>query len=405
MIRSRERLAWFILLLSFGLCLALTAGVPLTIRHFIRTARVSQEATLEPQRGTPIMQRGGHGAVEALVRPVNNVFPETEVTTDENAQGLLTLYAPGEEPAVAAVAQIYNDTHAVFLSGRSPRFETSPLPHEVTLKIDHGRMRITVSPAHGRPTVVNLQTPHGRASLNEGSYEVRVYELVSEIAVRDGYAQVTASNGETIVLGPSERTVVRPEATNLRALPGERNLIENGNFDQGLAGWTVYHRNVQSEPGGEVVVGTFEGRTAARLRRERDDLGHAEVGLRQEVDYDVRDFTSLTLHLNVQVLYQSLPGCGSLGSECPILVRIAYKDIDGTDRDWYHGFYSVDAAASDLLAVWDQQIPPATWYTYDSVNLVEAFDRPPARIKEIYIYASGHAFDALVTEVELLAQE
>jgi hypothetical protein len=129
------------------------------------------------------------------------------------------------------------------------------------------------------------------------------------------------------------------------------------------------------------------------------------VGIRQEVDYDVRDFASLTLHLNVQVLYQSLPGCGSLGSECPILVRIAYKDVDGTDRDWYHGFYSVDAAASDLLAVWDQQIPPGTWYTFDSMNLVEAFDRPPARIKEISIYASGHAFDALVTEVELLAQE
>jgi hypothetical protein len=32
-------------------------------------------------------------------------------------------------------------------------------------------------------------------------------------------------------------------------------------------------------------------------------------------------------------------------------------------------------------------------------------DTPPALIKGLSVYASGHSFDAMVTEVELLAQE
>jgi hypothetical protein len=30
---------------------------------------------------------------------------------------------------------------------------------------------------------------------------------------------------------------------------------------------------------------------------------------------------------------------------------------------------------------------------------------PPALVQEVTIYASGHSFDAMVTEIELLAQE
>jgi len=35
----------------------------------------------------------------------------------------------------------------------------------------------------------------------------------------------------------------------------------------------------------------------------------------------------------------------------------------------------------------------------------ELAEAPPASIKQLTIYASGHSFNAMVTEVELLAQE
>jgi hypothetical protein len=406
--RDRERLAWVILILCFASCIALAAGIPLGVRYFIRNARVRQEIVVEPQRGTPSMQRGSVGPIEAVIGPTGNIHPDTIVTTDQLAQGALTLYAPGGEEAVSAVVQIYNETDVTFVNARSPRFEASHLPHDATIEIEAGRVRITVNPAHGRPTVVVVQTPHANATLEEGSYEVRVNSAFSEFAARDGRATIRTENETSVILGPSERTIARPGATTLSVLEGERNLLRNGDFDQSFEEnhWVRYWKDVQREPGGTVIATTYGGRSAARFQRLQENLGHTEIGIQQDINYDVQDFSSLVLHLNVLVLYQSLPGCGSVGSECPIIVRIDYKDVDGTDREWHHGFYSTEPAETDLLQPWeDEQIPYQTWYTFDSGNLVAALERPPALIKEITIYASGHAFDVLVAEVELLAQE
>ena len=55
---------------------------------------------------------------------------------------------------------------------------------------------------------------------------------------------------------------------------------------------------------------------------------------------------------------------------------------------------------------WAEQVQPGNWQTYDSGNLMEELtDTPPAIIKSLTIYASGHSFDAMVTEVDLLTQE
>jgi hypothetical protein len=37
--------------------------------------------------------------------------------------------------------------------------------------------------------------------------------------------------------------------------------------------------------------------------------------------------------------------------------------------------------------------------------MAELAGTPPALVKSVSIYASGHSFDAMVAEVELLAQE
>ena len=55
---------------------------------------------------------------------------------------------------------------------------------------------------------------------------------------------------------------------------------------------------------------------------------------------------------------------------------------------------------------WAEPVQEGNWQTYDSGNLMEELtEAPPALIKSLVIYASGHSFHAMVTEVELLAQE
>ena len=317
---NRERLAWVILLSSFVLCVGLAVGIPLGVRYGLRNARTGQPVALEPQRGTPKVQRRGRGDVIALIGPTWDVPPGTVVTTDDFDQCLLTLYAPGDEPAAVAAIQIYGDTSITLLSGRSPRFGLSPLPHRVVLQVEAGRVRVSVASAGGRDTVVELRTAHLTALLDEGSYEVRVSPALSELTVREGHAQVASAGGAAVELHGSQRTSARIGEAPLQVLPAERNLFQNGSFSQPLdEGWEAYHAQ-QQLPAGEVEIADIDGRVAAWFHRS--GVGWAEVGIVQEIDYDVRDFRSLVLHLNARIGEQSLTGCGSLGTECPIMVRI-----------------------------------------------------------------------------------
>lgn len=401
MTQNRERLAWIILLISFTLCVSLAVGVPLGTRQFLLTATCAQDIWLQPQEGTPGFQRGGRGDFIALRNPTWDVPAGSVLSTDNAAQALLTFYRPDSESASVATVQVYGDTRLRLASARSPRFGLSPLPDHISLEMEAGRARITLFPAGQRETTAGLRTPHLTALLTAGSYEVRVYSSLTEFTVRGGRAEVTSVGGHVVTLTDSQRTIAQFGGVPLEALPAARNLLINGDFRQPLqVGWESYVFEA-----GTVQTTSMDGRPAARFFR--DGVGHAEVGIRQLLNYDVRDFTSLVLHLSVRVQSQSLAACGMAGSECPIIVKINYQDIYGGDATWYRGFYSTASPpkpADWYLYDWAEAVPPQTWVTFDSENLMTN-QPPPALIKSITIYASGHSFDALVTEVELLAQE
>ncbi len=395
---NRERLAWFILIVSFTICVSLAVGIPLGVRQFLLTATRGQDILLQPLQGTPGMQRGGRGDFIALRNPTWDVPAGSVVTTDEAAQALLTFYVPNSETDILATVQVYGNSQLRLISARSPIFGISPLSHRLILVVESGRVRITLSPAVGRETTAMIRTPHLTAEVTTGSYEVRAYSTLTEFTVREGSAGVVGEAGQSITLSGAQRTIAQSGNLPLEALPAARNLLVNGDFRQPIEeGWEVYFYEA-----GTVQTTTDAGRPAARFFRE--GIGHAEVGIRQQLNYDVRDFTSLVLHLNVQVRNQNLKGCGMAGSECPIIVRIDYRDVYGGDHTWYHGFYATSPSSSDYLYGWSEMVPLQTWVTYDSENLMRN-NPPPALIKSVTIYASGHTFDALVAEVELLAQE
>jgi hypothetical protein len=403
--KNPERLAWGVLLTSFFVCIGLAVAIPIGTRHYVLYARVGQNVTLEVQRGPLSVTLAGRGAPIAIDEERDEIPQRTVVSTGSTA-GRLVMHTPQADGLVIATAQLYDNTEVVLLSARSPRFSASRLPHKVTLEVRAGRVRINVSSDSSRSTVVEVHTPHGTAILAEGSYEVKVNGTTMEITVRDGQAGVTNNTEHTVPLGPAERAVIDGQQI-AGPLPAARNLIVNGDFQAPLKnGWTSYSEQKEEPPGSANIVAD-KGREVANFYRS--GINHAEVGIRQEIDYDVRDFAFLELHLAMYIVEENITGyggCGTLSSECPIIVLIDYKDIHGTDRQWRHGFYIGEPAPDWLLYPWTEQIPQGKWQTYDSGNLMqELADTPPAIIKRLTIYASGHSFHAMVTEVEMLAQE
>jgi hypothetical protein len=402
--KNPERLAWVVLLVSFFICIGLIVAVPLGARAFALFSQVEQNISLEVERGPIRVTWAGRGEPIAIAEERNSIPGRTVVTTDLT-EGRLVMRAPQEDKPVVASVQLYNNTRVVLSSARSPRFSISQLPHQVALEVLAGRVRINVVNTEDKPTIAEVKTPHGATTLTEGSYEVKV-DSTTEVTVRQGQAEIRSSQQE-MSLAPNQRVIVSDGKVS-EPLPAVRNLVANGDFQAELNNWATYSKQADPEqPAGNIGIVANEGRRVIDFYR--DGSNHAEVGIRQEINYDVRDFASLELHLAVRIISEDIGGfggCGSLGSECPIIVRIDYRDIYGSESESLHGFYISEPQSGWLTYDWAEPVQEGNWRTYDSENLMEELaDAPPALIKSLTIYASGHSFHAMVTEVELLAQE
>ncbi len=154
--------------------------------------------------------------------------------------------------------------------------------------------------------------------------------------------------------------------------------------------------------------------------REGYDWGH--VGISESINQDVRDFKTLRLQLDVLVSNQDLYNCGDAGSECPVMVQIAYVDISGRQRNWMKGFFynfspnigqvtsigKVTCPRCDAVASDHERVIRGEWQSIETENLMALFRElgyPAANIQSIYIYAEGHSFDSEISEVQLLGSE
>lgn len=404
---NRERLAWIVLSIAFGCFVALVVALPLGIRTYVFRAEVQQDVALEVQRGPLRVTLAGRGMPVAVAENRDEIQEGTVVATDSTSGQLVMSTHQPERSAVVRI-QIYDNTEVILQKARTPRFTASHLPNEVDIEVRGGRVRIGVSGDDARATLVNVHTGHGTARLTEGSYEVKVNGGRMEVTVRRGEATVSNASQQSLSLGPAERAAV--EAGMLTGpLPGARNLIVNGDFQSALqSAWDVYDTQTDpQQPPARATIADENGRDVVDFFRAASN--HAEVGVTQDINYDVRDFTFLELHMAIRIDSQDIAGfggCGYLSSECPIIVVIEYEDTQGTDREWRHGFYTGNPAEGWLLYPWTESVPAGTWHTYDSGNLMdELSDTPPAEVNRLRVYASGHSFHAFVTEVELLARE
>jgi len=414
--KTPERLAWVVLLISFFTCVSLAIAVPLGMRYYVLHASVVQNVTLEVQRPPLSVTLDGRSLPASIAEHHDEIPEDTIVATDATA-GRLVMHVPRADGPVIATVQLYDDTQIVLTWARSPRFSASHLPHKVALEVRAGRVRINVSSDDGRPTVVEVHTPHGAATLTEGSYEVKVNRTTTEVTVRDGQADVV-KNGLLTHLERAERAIVDDERL-YGPLPAAPNLIANSNFADPLEeeNWGVYsvEPEYEGESRGDTQGTKIEGHPVVVI--ERSGVGHAETGIRQQLDADIRDFSVLRLHLLLRVEEQNVPVCGSEGSECPVMVRIDYKDAAGADREWLQGFYSfLDTRTPGNepfcktcpMPYKHIYVPEDVWYPYDSDNLIALLSQDgqaPVLIKSITIYASGHTYRSAIAEVELIGHE
>ena len=197
--RDPQKVAWAILLASFFIFCTLAVSIPLTIRWWVINAEDSHEVTLEVISGTVLVRDKGFPP-DVGVTSERKVPEGSVIRTDANSRALLTFFDGSN-------LTIFPGTEIRLVKMRSPSFELSPRPNEITLEQNEGRIRVSPALPTSRPTDWRVSTPHSQISLSEGSYSVMVNKEASEIAVRRGKATVEAK-GQRTILPPGKRVEV-----------------------------------------------------------------------------------------------------------------------------------------------------------------------------------------------------
>jgi hypothetical protein len=259
--------------------------------------------------------------------------------------------------------------------------------------------------------------------------------LLAEIAVRAGSAELQGPSGIVLVL-PNQKLQIDTDGQVSETLPAEWNLIRDGNFEQyanggypkGLEAWAtdvaVFDPSVtDAEKNGETRI--YNGcppatpsfcsenpAYLAQFQRQGNQSKSFGTGIKQTLDLDVSEYRTLRFTMWARVIRQSVPNAGITNVECPVTVRIEFKQNSPTDApDWrYICFYRNSTG---------KLIPPGGQFVYQAVDDLPSwykvtFDLRDPRltllqsaryIDYIFIYGNGHDYIAEVTDLSLIAAQ
>lgn len=403
--QNPARVAWLVLLTSFFACVFFAVAVPVGVRAVLLHSTRSRHAFLEASQGTAQLWAPNDDDPAAVTqrRPV---VPGSRVVTDGATKAVMTLSDDEQGQESLATIQLSANTDMTLAEARSPRFDMSRDPHFGQLDFITGRLFLTIEQTDARDVRIQVTTPTGSVDLGPGVYDMTTNETEMRVRVRSGVATVTGE-GRNVEVNAGERVNVLagrpPEFPNSEPV----NLIVNGSFEKQLA--PLWQESAEVKPGytpGEVELVQDDRRSAVRFSRRAEENIPNRVLVTQTVNRDVEGYDNLALRLDLKALYQSVPGGGEKDSEYPVMLDLHYTDIYGKDLHWYMGFYNLELPpGSPYPKPSGERVPLGVWYTYESPNLFELLgETRPARINSLTIYASGHDYESLVSDVALTVQ-
>lgn len=415
---SRQRLAWTVLLTSFAICMILTVAVPVTVNAYLQNATKFLTVTVQANQGTVGIDDASDVRQAVLVgQPGKTIEPGASILTDATATALVSIFLPDSDRVLSRL-QVYGSSTVTLEQADTPRFALSDAGQELSLDLETGRIRLTVPEFEERPLLLTVTTPQSKITIETpGQYSIIATNAETQVTVQDGLAHVVALD-YYVDLDPDERTVVPNDGIPSIPLGTERNLIQNGDFSERWAKWqqSVWEIELSDQPEGQIDVVSSNGESVLYVVREGS--GHADVKVRQSVNQDVADFTSLDLQLTFRVVGQSLDVCGIQGSECPVFVRVNYIDQFGSKRTWQHGFYAQGIAGTDetpdtcvfcSVVQSSHDLVTLGQVQFYDVDLVEALARqsvpPISFVESVELVVSGHSFEVEIVEVALIGDE
>lgn len=175
-------------------------------------------------------------------------------------------------------------------------------------------------------------------------------------------------------------------------------LLINGDFSKRLKYWKLIKEGTGKEMYAKVIRSDSTYPYALEIKRTGSMRVRGEMGVRQELNQDVSEYTKLVFRADVKAIHSSLESDGTRGGAYPIEIQIHYTDDEGKPHLWRRGFLYAKKINYPEIG---ENIPQNKWFTYTSGNLLEL--RPyPKVIKEVRVLGSGWRFHSRVANIQLI---
>ena len=424
------------LLASFMAFLAIAIGGPMWLRHFVLTATVDQEASVESKGGTLSISSGDEMRTLDASAPPRRVAEGWVIETLPGARAFIDFSERhGDTQRLGPTVNLEPGTVLRLDTVRRPRFAIGRAPRQIELAAQPslaGAAGLEVGTTWDAARLA-ITTPNGRVELapessarlmfigprggGEGVGESISTTVRLRVIGVEGTVTVTNAGGQ-IALEPDQRTDVTFGQAPSAPTSGPENVVENSRFREPpeSAGWEFgRYPDAQPVPGEanhEILRG---GRSAVHFRRTGSHGTSADLYFRQNLDVEVDRARAISVTAEVRVREQSIPGGGAAGTEYPLIIRLRTESQSGEQCEWPVGFFAVaPEPESGYRTDNGLQVPLGEWYTFASgdlldpdnplafVNRLDCAPRlPPARLMRIEIRASGHDYDSEIDGVEV----
>lgn len=427
------RLAWGVLLISFGVFCTICIVSVLLGHFFFFQSSVSFDMTLSVGKGT-VRVKVGNEREQAESR-FRNLIQETTISTDSTdlwSQATINFVDPNYNQLVATLSLKGNTTVRVEDATR-PRFNWSSSNYQISLVDLTGEIDVLIAYGLKRGVFVSILTPTGVEIQLRQSGRYVIDASLSEVSItnRAGEA-IIAKNRKGELIGVGEKATIMGEEITITRTPAMIELLENSDLETLIPyqdgstqiindppyEWTCTNGPANNLPRGNYYHDIApDGRASLHLKRLNGATSNGYTRCSQTFPnggLDVTQYDYLALQAVLYINYQSLEGCGVEASECPLMLYVDYTDVNGVSgRRWFHGVYVQPLSSS---SPWKRLcddclqehilIYEKTWYIYNSGNWLNLFvaDRRPAKINAISFYAEGHEYDVFVDEVAILAR-
>jgi hypothetical protein len=417
-----QRMAWGVLLISFAVFCMICVISGVGVNYFLFSSSVPMETTVQVAKGTVVVT--GRAVVQQFELTNND-----ELRTDAQTQATIFFRDSQNNGRLIASVTMRGNTSFTLWRALRPRFNWGNDSYNIDLQNVLGNVDVFVPKGLERDLRLTIRSPQGvLVDLGEsGQYSVSVSDTQTRVVNREGQVSLVPANsneGRAIPMD-TQGLIANENPAEVILTATLANLLQNSNFQDifpspedsniGIAEAWGCTNSTANLPRGRYQAEMQDGRSLLRLLRSDS----AEIITNGETrcgsyfpgaGLDVTGMSTLVLRATFNIQYQSLNACGQTGSECPLMLRVDYRDENGLGQRWFHGFYatlnpqlnyplSCDSCASE-----HEQVNEKVWYTYDSGNWFNLFPpgKRPVAISNVQFYASGHQYDVYVGEVALL---